>query len=120
MEVVKMIDVVDSVIIYVSDLEDSITWYQQILERELSSNYGNFATFELNNVRLSLHSTERMERSEDSHSTMPVFPVEDLGAKKERLEREGILFTYENEIPNAKFATFHDPDGNPLQFIERK
>jgi predicted enzyme related to lactoylglutathione lyase len=46
--------------------------------------------------------------------------VEDLDATRWSLQQRGVTFDgHEAEVPGVgRFATFHDPDGNPVQLIE--
>jgi predicted enzyme related to lactoylglutathione lyase len=46
--------------------------------------------------------------------------VDDLDGAKRTLEGRGAVFDgHEAEVPGlARFATLHDPDGNPVQLIE--
>jgi predicted enzyme related to lactoylglutathione lyase len=48
-----------------------------------------------------------------------VFDVEDLDAAKSLLAGRGVEFDHEGDVAGyARFASFHDPDGNALQIIE--
>jgi predicted enzyme related to lactoylglutathione lyase len=49
-----------------------------------------------------------------------VFRVDDLDAARWTLEERGVVFdAYVGEVEGyARFATFRDPDGNPVQIIE--
>jgi len=51
----------------------------------------------------------------------PTFGVNDLEAERGRLESAGVNFGGPTiEIPyTAKFATFYDPDGNPLMLSQK-
>jgi catechol 2,3-dioxygenase-like lactoylglutathione lyase family enzyme len=114
-----MVQTLDSIIIYVSDVDSSIAWYQDVLGIELSAKHGHFAVFHLGNVRISLHGGELDPNATRDNTSMPVFLIENFESTKANLENKGIKFVYENEIPNARFGTFLDLDGNPLQIIER-
>lgn len=114
-----MIQKLDSIIVYVSDVERSIIWYQDVLGLELTAKHGHFAVFQLGSVRISLHGAELDPNVTRGNSSMPVFLIDSYESYKEDLENKEITFVYENEIPNARFGTFLDPDGNPLQIIER-
>jgi catechol 2,3-dioxygenase-like lactoylglutathione lyase family enzyme len=109
----------DSIILYVSDVERSIRWYGDVLGLDLAAQHGHFAVFQLGSIRISLHVAELDSNVTRTETSMPVFLIDRYQSAKENLEQRGINFVYENEIPNARFGTFHDPDGNPLQIIER-
>lgn len=114
-----MISSLDSIIIYVSDLDRSINWYQETLGLKIAAQHGHFATFQLGGVRLSLHAADLSPDAKRADTSMPVFLVEDYKSTIESMEKKGVNFIYENQIPTARFGTFLDPDGNPIQIIER-
>ena len=76
-----------------------------------------WAEFQAGPVRLALH---RTEDSSVPPSGTVVFRVADLDEARWSLEQRGVVFDgHESEVPGvARFATFHDPDGNPIQLIE--
>jgi predicted enzyme related to lactoylglutathione lyase len=76
-----------------------------------------WAEFQAGAVRLALHGTE--EPTVPSSGTV-VFRVDDLDEARWSLQQRGVTFDgHESEVPGvARFTTFHDPDGNPVQLIE--
>jgi catechol 2,3-dioxygenase-like lactoylglutathione lyase family enzyme len=115
-----LIKAIDSVIIYVSDVDRSVTWYGDVLELTLRSQSGHFAVFELGNTTLALHSDDKPSGLEKSPSSMPVLLVEKFDEAKAMLEERGCKFVYENHLAHAHFGTFLDPDQNPIQIVERR
>jgi predicted enzyme related to lactoylglutathione lyase len=76
-----------------------------------------WAEFDAGPVRLALHRTE--EAPMPASGTI-VFRVNDLDSSRWALQQRGVVFDgQESEVPGVgRFATFHDPDGNPAQLIE--
>jgi predicted enzyme related to lactoylglutathione lyase len=76
----------------------------------------DWAEFEAGPVRLALHGTDEQA----SGSGTVVFRVDDLDAERAALESRGAAFdAFVGEVEGfARFATFRDPDGNPVQLIE--
>jgi catechol 2,3-dioxygenase-like lactoylglutathione lyase family enzyme len=109
---------IDHVYYWTRDLDRAVGFYRDVLGLALTHRAGNeWAEFQAGPVRLALHGTE--EASVPPGGTV-VFRVGDLDAARWALEQRGVVFDgHEAEVPGfARFATFHDPDGNPLQLIE--
>ena len=109
---------IDHVYYWTRDLDRAVGFYGDVLGLSLTHRAGNeWAEFQAGPIRLALHGTE--EASVPPGGTV-VFRVGDLDAARWALERRGVVFDgHEAEVPgSARFATFHDPDGNPLQLIE--
>lgn len=102
-------------LLFVSDVERAAQWYQDVLEMALRTRHGDFATLEAGGAVLGLHGGATPGGPPREDGTIPVFRVADYGAAKAALESRGCAFTFENQTPAARFGTFHDPDGNPLQ-----
>ncbi len=113
-----LIQGVDMVLVMVSDFERSLRWYQEVLELPLRARYGEFAYLETGGVPLALHGGAS-EGATAGSSVLPVLLVDDYASAKSKLEERGASFTFENTTPAARFGTFHDPDGNGLQILER-
>jgi catechol 2,3-dioxygenase-like lactoylglutathione lyase family enzyme len=114
-----LIKTIDSVILYVSDIDRSVPWYRDVLELELRSRFDHFAVFELGETTLALHLENPPSDTKGSPSSMPVLLVGNFENAKATLEARGCEFVYENHLPHANFGTFLDPDQNPIQIIER-
>ncbi len=106
------------VLVFVSDLPHSVAWYQRTLELPLLYQYGGFASFQVGQQRLALHVSEQAGQANSNSGTIPVLQVEDYPAAKATLESRGCEFYFENTTPNARFGSFRDPDGNPLQIMQ--
>jgi predicted enzyme related to lactoylglutathione lyase len=95
-----------------------VAFYEGVLGLPVTNRAGNeWAEFQAGAVRLALHGTE--EPTAPSSGTV-VFRVDDLDEARWSLQQRGVTFDgHESEVPGvARFTTFHDPDGNPVQLIE--
>jgi catechol 2,3-dioxygenase-like lactoylglutathione lyase family enzyme len=108
----------DHVYYWTRDLDAAVRFYRDavgltLLRREKDA----WAEFDAGPLRFALHATEE-ERPAGSGTA--VFRVEDLEAARWTLQQRGVRFEEQTgEVGGvARFATFHDPDGNPLQLIE--
>jgi catechol 2,3-dioxygenase-like lactoylglutathione lyase family enzyme len=109
---------VDHVYYWTRDMDRAVAFYSEVLGLELSYRAGNgWAEFRAGPIRLALHGTDEAELPPGG---TVVFRVEDLDAARWALEQRGVEFDgHEAEVPGVgRFATFHDPDGNPVQLIE--
>ena len=109
---------VDHVYYWTRDMERAVKFYGEVLGLELAHRSGGgWAEFRAGPVRLALHGTE--EAPLPPGGTV-VFKVDDLDEATSALRQRGVVFDgHEAEVPGVgRFATFHDPDGNPLQLIE--
>jgi catechol 2,3-dioxygenase-like lactoylglutathione lyase family enzyme len=108
----------DHVYYWTRDMDRAVAFYGEVLGLPVASRAGNeWAAFRAGAVRLALHGTG--EPSMPASGTV-VFRVRDLDEARWVLQQRGVIFDGpESEVPgSARFATFHDPDGNPLQLIE--
>ena len=109
---------IDHVYHWTRDMERAVTFYRDVLGLPLANRAGNeWAEFQAGPVRLALHGTE--EPSLPASGTV-VFKVNDLDEARWALQQRGVVFDgEESEVAGlARFTTFHDPDGNPMQLIE--
>jgi CreA protein len=107
----------DHVYYWVRDMDVAVTFYTDVLGLTPTRRAGNeWAEFEAGPIRLALHGAEDAQPGGGT----AVFRVEDLDAARWRLEERGARFEDGvGEVEGfARFATFHDPDGNALQLIE--
>jgi catechol 2,3-dioxygenase-like lactoylglutathione lyase family enzyme len=109
---------IDHVYYWTRDMDRAVTFYGDVLGLPVAHRAGNeWAEFQAGPVRLALHGTE--EASVPPSGTV-VFRVDHLDEARWALQQRGVVFDGpESEVPgSARFATFHDPDGNPVQLIE--
>ena len=109
---------IDHVYYWTRDMDRAVDFYEKALGLTLRNRAGNeWAEFQAGPVRLALHGTE--EGSVPPGGTV-VFRVDDLDEARWVLQQRGVVFDgHESEVAGvARFTTFHDLDGNPLQLIE--
>ncbi len=112
-----MIGPVDHVYYWTRDMDGAVAFYTGVVGLELRRREGNeWAELDAGPVRLALHGTD----DEPPGSGTVVLRVDDLDAARWTLEQRGARFdAYVGEVEGfARFATFRDPDGNPVQIIE--
>jgi catechol 2,3-dioxygenase-like lactoylglutathione lyase family enzyme len=113
-----MIGPIDHVYYWTSGMDAAVAFYRDVVGLRLVRREGDgWAEFDAGPVRLALHGTD--ERPGTGGGTV-VFKVADLDGTRWVLEQRGVAFEdHVGEVEGfARFATFHDPDGNPLQIIE--
>jgi catechol 2,3-dioxygenase-like lactoylglutathione lyase family enzyme len=107
----------DHVYYWTRDMDRAIDFYVNVVGLRLLRREGNeWAELEAAPIRLALHGTDE----EAPGSGTVVFHVDDLDATRMSLGSRGVPF--DEHIGHvegfARFATFRDPDGNPVQIIE--
>jgi catechol 2,3-dioxygenase-like lactoylglutathione lyase family enzyme len=118
MPAAEPIGAIDHVYYWTRDMDRAVAFYEIVLGLPVSSRSGDeWAEFRAGPIRLALHRT--VDTSVPLSGTV-VFRVPDLDEARWSLEQRGVVFDgHESEVPAvARFATFHDPDGNPVQLIE--
>jgi CreA protein len=104
----------------VSNLDDAIAWYGDLLGFEVIYKLDDMGWCELrtawNGISIGLGQSEKPTVG----GTTPVFGVKDIEAARSHLESNGVRFDGETQvIPDmVKLATFYDPDGNPWMLAE--
>jgi catechol 2,3-dioxygenase-like lactoylglutathione lyase family enzyme len=109
--------IVDHIYYWTRDMDRALAFYTEVVGLPLVRRDGDeWAELDGGPIHLALHGTE------DDHpgSGTVVLRVEDLEAARWTLEQRGAAFdAYVGEVEGyARFATFRDPDGNPVQIIE--
>ena len=108
----------EMVIIFVSDVEHSISWYQDTLGMSLLSHHGDFAALRAGESQIGLHGGANTGIDLRNAGTMPVFQVSDYQMARDKLVSRGCEFIFEDSAGESQFGTFLDPDGNPLQIMQ--
>lgn len=110
---------VDTVFIWVNDLDVSLDWYQA-LGFEPGPRYGPWQTLNVDgSVAFALHEGIREPGMSTSVTS---FRVDDLDSDVERLKQIHGIVPSDDAITDtgtARFTTFIDPDGNEIQLLER-
>jgi catechol 2,3-dioxygenase-like lactoylglutathione lyase family enzyme len=113
-----VLESLDHVYYWTRDMDRAIEFYVQVVGLRLLRREGNeWAELDAPPVRLALHGTDDHELP---GSGTVVFRVDDLEATRVSLGSRGVPFDdYVGQVEGfARFATFRDPDGNPVQIIE--
>jgi predicted enzyme related to lactoylglutathione lyase len=111
---------IDHVYYWTTDLDRAVTFYQDVVGLNLIRRDGsNWAEFAAGPIRFALHGTGELRPPPPGGATA-VFRVDDLDAARTALEARGAAFEeHLGEVEGfARFASFRDPDGNPVQIIE--
>ena len=104
----------------VSNLDDAIAWYRDLLGFELIYKLDDLGWCEMrtawNGISIGLGQSEEVKEG----GTTPVFGVKDIEAPRKHLESNGVKFDGETRVIQdmVKLATFYDPDGNPWMLAE--
>ena len=108
--------------IWTGDLDRLVEFYSNTLGLKLRDRKSDWANFEWGELRLNLgiHNEVRGQAG-DPYRMMISFGVTDIHDECHRLEGLGVEFLRqpEREHWGGWVATFLDPDGNILQFLER-
>jgi len=106
----------------VKDLAAAVAWYETQLGcmafyKDEAKGWASLST-PIQGFTLGL---AQVEKPNPQGGWTPTFGVNDLEAERGRLEAAGVKFDGPTiEIPHtAKFATFYDPDGNPLMLSQK-
>ena len=108
----------DHVYYWTRDMDAAVAFYRDVVGLEPVRRDGDaWAQFEAGPVRFALHGTDE---DAGGRSGTAVFRVDDLEAARWTLSERGARFEeHVGEVEGlARFATFRDPDGNPVQIIE--
>jgi catechol 2,3-dioxygenase-like lactoylglutathione lyase family enzyme len=112
------IEGIDHVYYWTRDMDRAVEFYGEVLGLSLHRRSGDeWAEFEAGPARLALHGTDEADLPP---SGTVVLRVPNLDVARWVLQQRGAVFdAHESEVPGfARFATLHDPDGNPVQLIE--
>jgi catechol 2,3-dioxygenase-like lactoylglutathione lyase family enzyme len=113
-----MIGAVDHVYYWTRDMDRALAFYTDVVGFPLLRRDGNeWAELDAGSIRFGLHGTDD---GSPAPSGTVVVRVDDLEATRWTLVDRGVTFDdYVGEVEGfARFATFRDPDGNPVQIIE--
>lgn len=114
-----MVKSIQSVLIFVSDMNRSVTFYRDVLGLNVLSTNPAITEFEMGGITFGLQYMPAEARSTGMAVTID-FAVDDIEAMIQKLEGKGVSFVAkELDQPFNKLAKFQDPDGNLLGFIEQ-
>ncbi|MBO9539390.1 VOC family protein [bacterium] len=114
-----MVKSIQSVLIFVSDMDRSVTFYRDVLGLSVLSSNPAITEFEMGGITFGLQYMPAGARNNGMAVTID-FAVDDIQAMIDKLEAKGVAFVAkELDQPFNKLAKFQDPDGNLLGFIEQ-
>ncbi len=113
------VDRLDLVFYWVSDLEQAVRFYRDLLGlRLVRQDAGSWAEFDAGGRRFALHTVGEGQRVVRGGATA-VFSVSDLDRAKAALSARGVGAIHDGDVEGyARFTSFLDPDGNEFQLIE--
>lgn len=113
-----VVERLDLVFYWVTDMERAVSFYRDVLGLKLlRQDSATWAEFDAGGRRFALHSAGDGQPVGGGGATA-VFAVADLDRAKSELSARGVVFTHEGDVEGyARFASFLDPDGNPVQLI---
>ncbi len=107
-----------NVTIMVSDMDNAITFYTDVLGFKLKNRYGNhWADIEAPGLALGIHPAHPDVRYGDSMSLG--LKVANIKESIEELKAKGVEFM-ERDDTQVQLASFTDPSGNALYLVEEK
>jgi predicted enzyme related to lactoylglutathione lyase len=112
-----MIGSIDHFYYWTRDMDRAVAFYTDVVGFALVRREGSeWAELDAGSVRFALHGSDEATQG----SGTVVLRVDVLDEARWALEARGAVFdAYVGEVPGyARFATFRDPDGNPVQIIE--
>jgi catechol 2,3-dioxygenase-like lactoylglutathione lyase family enzyme len=114
-----IVDRLDLVFYWVTDMERAVSFYRDLLGLHLvRRDEDTWAEFDAGGRRFALHSAGDGQPVVPGGATA-VFSVGDLDRAKGELAGRGVRFGHEGAVEGfARFASFEDPDGNTVQLIE--
>lgn len=124
-----MITGIDVVFLHVHDPAKMVDWYQEVLGLQLGFQTTDlhWQEFKMNATRpptrFGLDYVRESKDSIENQKVMISFGVKDIYKTIENLEKKGVQFFGTPTVVDAGptlFATTRDPEGNWLQFSQRK
>ena len=123
-----MIGPIDHTYYWTRDMDAAVTFYRDVVGWPLLRREGDgWAEFDAGPIRFALHGTDNatVPAAGTVDAVVPaggtvVLRVVDLQEARWTLEQRGAVFdAFIGQVEGfARFATFRDPDGNPVQLIE--
>ena len=104
---------------YVSDLQQSIVFYRDLLGLKPLLNNDAWAEFNVDGQRLAIHEEKDNTKINDQSGATVYFEANPIENVVKALQSKGIVFNGEIEAyPYGKLILFSDPDNNSLGLYE--
>ena len=114
-----MINKISFISYSVSDLQQSIVFYRDLLELKLLLINDAWAEFNIDGQRLAIHEEKSDTDVKDQSGATVYFEANPIEIMVEALESKGIIFNGAIEVyPYGKLILFSDPDNNSLGLYE--
>jgi predicted enzyme related to lactoylglutathione lyase len=115
----SVVNELDLVFYWVTDMGRAVNFYRDVLGLTLVRQDGDsWALFDAGGRRFALHGVGEGQSVVPGGATA-VFSVDDLDKARADLAGLGVAASHEGDVEGyARFASFHDPDGNTFQLIE--
>jgi predicted enzyme related to lactoylglutathione lyase len=109
---------------FVSDLQRSKDFYQNILGLSLKQETGEWLIFDVSGTTLIIMSGAERRPHEGPYGsksgTVVCLLSDDIDRDYAALTERGVrFFSNVNEVPEGRYVGFQDPDGNLLELIQR-
>jgi predicted enzyme related to lactoylglutathione lyase len=107
--------------IQVSDIDASISWYQEVMGLELLYKVDEIGWCELATMTKGLRvGLSQVENAKGSAGCVPTFGVKDIEATRIFMESKQVRFDAPTQTIEGlvKLATFFDPNGNPFMLSQ--
>ncbi len=116
----------DYIVIYVSDMQRSVSFYRDILGLPMKFTSPGWTEFDTGTTTFALHRAmnqgqqEQGQRSSAGHAS-PGFIVDDLQAAYETLKAQDVHFSLppQKQPSGISLAVLHDPDGLGITLQQR-
>lgn len=114
---------VGAIFIHVSNMQESVKWYSDLLGLPMksTSHEGTIYSLPMDGGSEVLLDSNMNDRPNTNDKTQLFFETKNLQASYEFIKNKGIEIVTEIEVHEAiSFFTFRDPDGNRLMVCEDK
>ena len=114
-----MINKIAFISYYVSDLQQSIVFYRDLLGLKLLLNNDVWAEFNVDGQRLAIHEEKDNTNTNNRSRATVYFEANPIGNMVKVLQLKGVVFNGEIKVyPYGKLILFSDPDNNSLGLYE--
>ena len=109
---------IDVAFYHANDMEESASWYREILGLTQVADYGDWREFNVNGARFGVDSGNS---AREIPNAVVSFRVADLDAAVQELERQGVpLASPIIDAGPTRFVAVLDPSGNVVQLSQPK